>query len=39
MVARATKAAKVLSRELIFQGHLFALKREQVVDRGSAMKV
>ncbi len=32
MVARATKAAKVLSSELIFQGRVFALKREQVVE-------
>ena len=36
MVARATKSsakgAKVLSSELIFQGRVFALKREQVVE-------
>jgi len=31
-VARATKNAKVLSSELVFQGRVFALKREQVVE-------
>ena len=31
-MARAKKGAKVLSSELIFQGRLFALKREQVVE-------
>jgi len=34
MVARATKGAKILSSELIFQGRVFALKRDRLVEPG-----
>jgi len=33
-VARATKGAKILSSELIFQGRVFALKRDRLVEPG-----